>query len=243
MLVIIDPSTRHPEAEVCSHIVHQAQRTSRIIRPALPPELRIDTRPEAPPSESLVVSSLQEIDFALIRGVIILGGGASPAQEISWQTELMEWLTHPQGPISRQLPILGVCYGHQLIGTIFGGRVEMLWGEACAKGQREVRLSEPVLGLDTSRSHSLIVSHREGLRAAPAGWRSLCPSSIIRGPSGAQSAHAIEIMRHEEAPWWGFQAHVDATPSFLINNHISSEFPQPYAGTTVIRSFVCKITD
>ena len=119
----------------------------------------------------------------------------------------------------------------------------MLWEEACTKGQREIRLSEPVLGLDVSRSYPLIVSHREGLREVPEGWHSLGSSSIIEGPSGTQPAEAVEVMRHEDAPWWGFQAHVDATPSFLVNNHIPNELPQPYAGEEVIRSFVRQLID
>ena len=238
MLVIIDPSTRHPEAEVCAQIIREYQGTARIVRPALTPDSYVDTRPEAPSSESWVVASLKDLPLDVIRGVVILGGGASPAEEIAWQTELTQWLKQPLGPISRRSPILGVCYGHQLLGSIFGGAIELLWEGACAKGLRAVSLSESSLGLEAHQSYPLVISHREGLRDPPKDWRALCTATHISGPDEAPPARAVEVMRHEEAPWWGFQAHIDATPAFMTNNHVACILPDPYAGLRVIRSFL-----
>jgi GMP synthase-like glutamine amidotransferase len=238
MLVIIDPSTRHPEAEVCAHIVNSFQGPSCIARFALPSELCIDERKGAPSSESLVISSLNDVPLSTITGVMILGGGASPADELIWQTELIRWLTQPLGPISRRAPILGVCYGHQLLGAIFGSKVELLWEGECANGLRAVSLSEPTLGLKAHQPYPLVISHREGLRSTPQEWRSICSTTSLLGPENTQPAHAVEAMCHKDAPWWGFQAHIDATPAFLTNNNIVDELPQPYAGAHVIGSFL-----
>ena len=238
MLVIIDPSTRHPEAEVCAQIISEYQGSARIVRPALSHGSHVDTRPEALSSESWVVESLKDLPLDAIRGVVILGGGASPAEEITWQTELTQWFRQPLGPISRRSPIMGICYGHQLLGSIFGGTVELLWGGVCAKGLRPVSLSESSLGLEAHQSYPLVVSHREGLRDPPKDWHTLSTASHIAGPDEAPPAQAVEVMCHAEAPWWGFQSHIDATPAFMTNNHIACALPEPYAGLRVIRSFL-----
>ena len=238
MLVIIDPSTRHPEAEVCAQIIREYRGIARVVRPALSPDSRVDTRPEAPSSESWAIASLEDLPLEDIRGVMILGGGASPTEELAWQTELTQWLKQPLGPISRRSPILGICYGHQLLGSIFGGAIELLWEGVCAKGLRAVSLSESSLGLEARQSYPLVISHREGLRDPPKDWRALCATTHITGLDDTPPARAVEAMRHAEAPWWGFQAHIDATPAFMTNNHIGHALPEPYAGLRVIRSFL-----
>ena len=246
MLVIIDPSTRHPELEVCAQISQEARRLTqgqlahdlRVVRPALPQELvDISSASDEFESERYVVK-LSHIQPREASAVIILGGGASPAEELAWQTRLKEWLTHPEGPMARGCPILGVCYGHQLLGSISGGAVEFLWSGECAKGLRNTQLSEATLGLEAHTVYPLVISHREGLRDAPSGWRALSMSAYLNGPSSQPSARAVDAMRHEHAPWWGFQAHVDATPQFITGNHIPSALPRPYAGERVIRAFL-----
>lgn len=54
-------------------------------------------------------------------GVIISGSQSSVYHDEPWMVELATWV---RGAIAAGLPVLGVCWGHQLLAQILGGTVE-----------------------------------------------------------------------------------------------------------------------
>lgn len=76
--------------------------------------------------------------FDGISGVVISGSHAMITEHQDWNERTGEWLL---GAIERQIPILGICYGHQLIAYALGGEV----GDnpnGCEFGTVEVNLNE-----------------------------------------------------------------------------------------------------
>jgi GMP synthase (glutamine-hydrolysing) len=165
---------------------------------------------------------------------MILGSGASPGDPLTWQTRLKRWLKAWMSEAGRARPVVGFCYGHQLLAHLDGAEVVYLWSQEGqrekASGLRRVTLHDEPLGL--SGPFDLIVSHREGFSEPPAGWRSIAHETHING------ARAVEAMHHERSPWWGFQAHPEAVEAFLHNNDVRCALPQPYDGHKLVRAFL-----
>lgn len=53
-------------------------------------------------------------------GVVITGSPAMVTDQLPWSEQAAEWLRHA---MSIKLPMLGVCYGHQLLAYALGGKV------------------------------------------------------------------------------------------------------------------------
>ena len=59
-----------------------------------------------------------------VRGIIVLGSAASVNDDNKWQQDISDIMIDAS---ANCIPVLGLCYGHQLIGHIYGGKVEPLW--------------------------------------------------------------------------------------------------------------------
>ena len=104
--------------------------------------------------------------------------------------------------LSGEIPILGVCLGHQAIGAAFGGRVERaarpLHGQATAIRHDGARLFAGLPDpMQVGRYHSLIVTAQPGMDE----------SLVIDAVSGEGEVMALSHRRH---PTMGVQFHPES---------------------------------
>ena len=231
MLVVIDPGVHTPEKECWEWIQAESSLAIGVHLPAI---------------EGW--TSLDAINLESVQGVIILGSGASPTDPtLEWQFHLKRWL---KDYMTLNKPLLGICYGHQLLAHMYGGNIHFLSDldnesyppDAKESGLRSLWFTPQEhahLALFSDKEIpnqtqvEWIVSHREVVSSLPIGWIKCGLSSI--------SHLGVELMKHQQAPWWGVQAHIEAVDAFLVNNQVSlASLPTPYQGHEFLRAFLKK---
>ena len=126
-----------------------------------------------------------------------------------WQHKLRELLDKA---IKLEIPILGICFGHQFLAHHFNGKVKPLWKNEEKKGVREVKIL-PNRFLGQSSKGILIYAHKEGVEKCPSNFDIIGSSHMIN----------VEAIEHHTKPIWGFQTHIEASWSFAKRQGIEKE--------------------
>lgn len=184
-LWVIDPSENHPEREGVAEIVAGWPGSWKLFQPALAGD-------GPTPADGYDVDA-----------VVLMGSAASVHDEIPWMRTLSSWLAPiVRGSVNR--PLLGICFGHQLIAHLAGAEVRYL------TENREKRVGVEVTSvagwrLDPGpRVRRVVVSHREHVTACPAQFR------IVASRPGV----AVDGLEHSRLPISSFQFHPEARGDF-----------------------------
>jgi GMP synthase (glutamine-hydrolysing) len=134
-------------------------------------------------------------DPASLSGVVVTGSSAMVSHRETWSEESAAWL---RGAVGSGLPVLGICYGHQLLAHAFGGRVGRN-PRGREIGSVEVRLrdarADPLLRGLPDRAH-FQATHVESVLALPRG-------AVLLAENEADPHHAFRL---GDAAW-GVQFH------------------------------------
>lgn len=186
-IAIIDPALRRPELESWAKLARLSPLPLTYHLPGLHG-----------------VDSLQGETASELKGLLILGSGASVHDRYPWQLALESWL---KPLLLRGLPTLGICYGHQMLHYMFGGRVNFVFQDRSKHlGMRQVRLAADLPAHAPAAwsglTASMVVSHREQVAAA-------APDFVVIASS---AEHAHDGLAHQRLPIFSFQPHPEAMP-------------------------------
>ena len=190
---VIDPSLNHPEDQGVAEILQGWSGESRLFRPALDGD-------GPGPGDGYDVDA-----------IVLMGSAASVYDDLPWLGALRAWL-QPILDGDPRCALLGLCFGHQLIAEMAGARVAWL-SESRDKRfgveRTEVRGSR-VVGEDADLR--VVVSHRETVAAAPAGYR----------VTATRSGVPYDGLEHETLEIFSYQFHPEARDEFAARAGIAA---------------------
>jgi GMP synthase (glutamine-hydrolysing) len=134
--------------------------------------------------------------------VVVTGSSAMVSERLEWSERTGAWLVEV---LRSGTPVLGLCYGHQLLVQALGGRVGPN-PNGREMGTVEVRFSDdarddPLLGAVPSRA-PFQATHLESVLSLPEGVRGLAGTSL-----DPHSAFAVSPRPGEPVRAWGVQFH------------------------------------
>lgn len=131
-----------------------------------------------------------------IAGAIVTGSHAMVTDRADWSETLAAWL---RKAVEEEIPLLGICYGHQLLAHALGGKVDY-HPQGMEIGS--VHISKTAAASDDPLFHDLPASfmahvvHSQSVRTLP-------PEAVLLAENAFEHHHAYRIGRHA----WGVQFH------------------------------------
>ena len=134
--------------------------------------------------------SLDEIRAFAPSGIVLSGGPASVLDADSPDVD--------PAVFELGVPILGICYGLQLLVARLGGQVEAADDREYGRAHLKIEIDDPVLeGLSREVEHVVWMSHGDSVLSLPPGFELV-----------ASSGHSpFAVVRNQDARIWGLQFH------------------------------------
>jgi len=162
-----------------------------------------------------------------LAGVIMTGSHSMVSEREPWSEHVAAWL---RTAVAAELPVLGICYGHQLLAHALGGEVDYHPG-GIELGTVAVDLApaaaQDPLFADLAPRFSAQSAHRQSVRRLPEG-------AVLLAGNAFEPHHAFRFGRNA----WGVQFHPEfsaaATQAYV--RATAPEVPPPVAPTPVAAS-------
>lgn len=134
-------------------------------------------------------------DATGIDGLLITGSPARVHEHEPWSVRAGEWTRRA---VDAGVPTLGVCYGHQLLGDVYGGAVGPN-PNGREMGVIEVeRLADDPLFEGLPTVFPTILTHLDAVNTAPPGWRVLARNAQTPVQAMALGDHCRAVQFHPE---------------------------------------------
>ena len=136
---------------------------------------------------------------------IILGSATHVSEKLDWHKELLDIIIPD---LESGIPVLGICFGHQLIADHYGCKVGYITPKQNTHTVlREIEFLKSYGDFKNGSKAQLAYAHAQVVQ---------CVSNNIEVIAKSQEFE-IEAIRHKSYPFYGFQSHPECSRSFLEN--------------------------
>ncbi|NID17295.1 glutamine amidotransferase [Luteibacter yeojuensis] len=176
-------------------------------------------------------------------GAVITGSASMVTEKLPWSERTAGWI---RNAMDIDLPMLGVCYGHQLMSHALGGRVDYLHGGremGTLRIDTHADAAKDALGVALPASFHAHTTHEQSVLELPRGAVSLARSDRDPHHLVRYGRHAVSTQFHPEFSAEVMRAYIRRKREALANEGHSPEallaavVPTPHAGM-LLRGFV-----
>ncbi len=129
----------------------------------------------------------------------IFGSYSHVYQKLEWQIKLSSFI---KNRIINNIPVIGICFGHQLVANIFGGTIG---SKKSYNGHRNITVKNDLWNFKRGKQYNLIVLHEQEIINLPACFDVIASSEDC----------PYEMVCHKDYPYFGVQAHPEASMSLI----------------------------
>lgn len=173
--------------------------------------------------------------------VIITGSAASVTERAPWMIRAEAWL---RDRVEEGMPVLGICFGHQLLAQALGGRVVKNTAGREIGTVKCMRCDDDdPLFRGLPRDLTVNATHVDTVHDLPAGARILASTKLERHAAFAVKTHVWGVQFHPEIDGDIMRGYVDARSHVLRSEGIDTDslraacIDTPH-GVQILRNFV-----
>ena len=147
-------------------------------------------------SEILTINDLYKIkDYKIIKGIVLSGGPSTVTKK--------KYLKIPKEIFLKKIPVLGICYGLQLITKLFGGSIKSLrkkreFGRAILYKKKKSLL---IKNFFNTKKKSVWMSHQDAVTKLPKGFKVVASTKDSK----------LTIIENTKIKIYGVQFHPEVT--------------------------------
>lgn len=144
--------------------------------------------------------------------VIVTGSPASVTEGLPWMERAAE---HLRGLVARGVPVLGICFGHQLLGQALGGAVAPNpSGREMGTVAQTAWRSDRVLG--EAGTQRVNTTHVDSIVRLPPGAETLASTALERHSAVRFGQHAFGVQYHPEIDGAVMRQYLEARRATLL---------------------------
>jgi GMP synthase-like glutamine amidotransferase len=136
-------------------------------------------------------------------GWIIFGSHSNISDQLAWHQQLSHFI---QSQLEKNIPTLGICFGHQLIAHHFGAEISRIDNMyEIHQGKRLTKIINNFHGFKKGQNYSIFTSHKYEV--------SNLSKHLIH--VGESDLCKYDIVSHESLPYLGVQGHPESSEYFI----------------------------